>query len=102
MLHNLLTRTHSIRSSSRQRPVRAGIIGCGAFGTSILAQAPSVSLLEIPAVADQDLQAARLAYQRAGVGEDQLVLCDSHRAALAALEAATTVIVADPLLLMEL
>src|ERR1043165_4801920 len=78
MRHNLLTRTHSIRSSSPQRPVRAGIIGCGAFGTSILAQAPSVPLLEIPAVADQDVRAARLAYQRAGVGDDRLVLCDSH------------------------
>jgi predicted homoserine dehydrogenase-like protein len=102
MLHNLLTRTNSICSSSRQRPVRAGIIGCGAFGTSILAQAPSVPLLAIPAVADQDVRAARLAYQRAGVGEDRLVLCDSHRAALGALEAGKTVIVADPLLLMEL
>jgi predicted homoserine dehydrogenase-like protein len=100
MLHNLLT--NAIRSSSRQGPVRAGIIGCGAFGTSILAQARSVPLLEIPVVADQDVQAARLAYQRAGVGEDQLVLCDSHRAALGALEAGKCVIVADPLLLMEL
>lgn len=102
MLHNLLTRTHSIRSSSPHRPVRAGIIGCGAFGTSILAQAPSVPLLEIPAVADQDVRAARLAYQHAGVGEDRLVLCDSRRTALGALEAGKTVIVEDPLLLMEL
>jgi predicted homoserine dehydrogenase-like protein len=102
MHRNPLTRTNLIAASSPQRPVRAGIIGCGAFGTSILAQAPSVPSLEIPAVADQDVPAARLAYQRAGVGEDDLVICDSHRAALGALEAGQRVIVADPRLLMEL
>src|SRR6266511_2444682 len=102
MFPNLRTRTNPIASSSRQRPVRAGIIGCGTFGTSVLAQAPSVPSLEIPAVADQDAGAARLAYQRVGVGEDDLALCDSHHAALRALEAGKSVIVEDPLLLMEL
>src|SRR5437667_6444352 len=54
-------------SRAAERPVRAGLIGCGAFGAGILAQAASVPLLEIPAVADRSLDTARRAYARAGV-----------------------------------
>ena len=42
------------------------------------------------------------AYGRAGVPEEAIVVCDSRRAALSALEAGKRVIAADPLLLMEL
>jgi predicted homoserine dehydrogenase-like protein len=84
------------------RPVRAGLIGCGAFGSGIPAQATCVPLLEVPAVADRDLDAARRAFERAGVPDEAIVLCDSHSAALRALEAGKRVIVVDPLLLMEL
>src|SRR5436309_8754630 len=70
-----------------QGPVRAGVIGCGVFGAGILAQAASVPLLEIPAVADRRLDAARRAYEGAGVPEDAIVRCDSRRAALRAIEA---------------
>lgn len=85
-----------------QRPVRAGLIGSGTFGTGILAQVASVPLLEVPAVADSDLDAARRAYGRAGVPDEAIVVCDSRGAALSALEAGKRVITADALLLMEL
>jgi predicted homoserine dehydrogenase-like protein len=85
-----------------KRPVRAGVIGCGTFGTGILAQAAAVPLLEVPAAADRDADAARRAYRRAGVPDEAIVLCDSHRAALRAIEAGKRAICADPLLLMEL
>jgi predicted homoserine dehydrogenase-like protein len=85
-----------------QRPVRAGLIGCGSFGSGILAQAACVPLLEVPAVADSDLDAARQAYARAGVPAEAIAVCDSRAAALRAIEAGKRVIVADPLLLMEL
>ena len=82
--------------------MRAGVIGCGTFGTGILAQAASVPLLEIPAVADHCPDAARRAYARAGVPDEAIVLCDSRRAALRAIEAGKRVIATDPLLLVEL
>src|SRR5438067_1893919 len=89
-------------SRAAERPVRAGVIGCGSFGSGILAQAASVPLLEIPAVADRSLDTARRAYFGAGVPDEAVVVCDSHRAAMAAIEAGKRVIAADPMLLMEL
>lgn len=87
---------------AQKNPVRAGVIGCGDFGTGIVAQAEAVALLEISAAADQNLQAARQAYRCAGVPEEAIALCDSRRDALRAFEAGKRVIVADGLLLMEL
>jgi predicted homoserine dehydrogenase-like protein len=85
-----------------ERPVCAGLIGCGSFGSGILAQAASVPLLEIPAVADHRPEVAREALNRAGVPDEAIRLCDTRAAALRALEAGKRVTVADPLLLIEL
>jgi predicted homoserine dehydrogenase-like protein len=90
------------RVRAQQGPVRAGVIGCGQFGTSIFAQSASVPLLEISAAADHNLDAARHAYRCAGVPDEAICLCDSRRAVLHAFESGKRVIVADPLLLMEL
>ena len=51
MQSNTLSLAHNTPWPARipERPVRAGIIGCGAFGSGILAQAASVPLLEVPA-----------------------------------------------------
>lgn len=89
-------------SNRRERPVRAGLIGCGAFGAGILAQSGSVPMLEIAAAADRDLDAARQAYLRGGVAEEAIVPCDTAGAALRAFEAGKRVITADPLLLVDL
>ena len=70
IMKELSPNTGSKRSSgAAERVVRAGVIGCGAFGSSILAQAGSAPLLEIPAVADRSVDAARRAYARIGVGQ---------------------------------
>src|SRR2546423_1241324 len=61
------------RVRSQQGPVCAGLIGCGDFGTSIVAQAASAPLLEIPAAADLDLDSARRAYRRAGLPDEAVV-----------------------------
>jgi predicted homoserine dehydrogenase-like protein len=87
---------------ARRGPVRAGLIGCGDFGTGLLAQAASVPLLQISAAADHRLDAARQAYRQAGVPDEAVLACDSRRAALRAFETGKRVIAADPLLLMEL
>src|SRR5262245_51101017 len=89
-------------SGDMQRVARAGLIGCGYFGTTILAQAAAAPSLEVPAVADRDLEAARHALEFAGAPGAAIVVCESHRDALRALEAGRRVIVGDPLLLMEL
>lgn len=87
---------------AQRSPVRAGVIGCGAFGAGIVAQAESVPLLEVSAVADRRLPVAREALARAGVPEEAIRLCDSRQSALRAFEAGRQVIVEDPLLLLEL
>ena len=48
------------------RPVRAGLIGAGKFGTMFLAQARVTTGLEVAAIADLDVERARLACLRAG------------------------------------
>jgi predicted homoserine dehydrogenase-like protein len=82
--------------------VRAGVIGCGVFGSGIVAQAASAPLLDVPAIADHDLDVARRAYARGGVPDEAILVCDNRAAALRAIEAGKRVITADPLLLMEL
>src|SRR5947209_6584151 len=43
------------------RPVRAGLIGAGKFGSMFLAQVPSIPGLEVAGIADLDVAAARKA-----------------------------------------
>lgn len=84
------------------RTVRAGLIGGGHFGTAVIAQARAMPRLALAAVADRDLEAARLACRRAGIEAGNVVVCDSRAGALRALEASQTVIVEDAMLLMDL
>jgi predicted homoserine dehydrogenase-like protein len=85
-----------------RRPARAAVIGCGSFGSGILAQAAAVPLLELTAVADLDPDVARNACLHAGIPDEALVVCESRQAALQAMETGKQVIAADPMLLMEL
>jgi predicted homoserine dehydrogenase-like protein len=82
--------------------VLAGVIGCGDFGQTIVAQGHCVPRLRIPVVADIHLENARRAYQLAGVPDDAMVVCDSRAAALRAVEIGKSAIVEDALLLMDL
>jgi predicted homoserine dehydrogenase-like protein len=82
--------------------VRAGIIGCGDFGATIITQSPLIPRLEIPIVADTDLEAGRSAFQRAGVADDDIAVCDSPASALLSMEAGKSVVVQDAMILMDL
>jgi len=82
--------------------VRAGLIGCGNFAASIVTQSPLIPRLEIPVVADVNIEAARRAYQRAGIADDDIIVSDSRASALRAVEAGKCVVVKDAMLMMDL
>ena len=92
---------HLFDQAKERRTVRAGLIGSGHYGTAVITQARYIPLLEIPIIADVDPQAARLAYHRADITDDDIALCDSRAGALRAMEAGKFVIVEDPMLLMD-
>jgi predicted homoserine dehydrogenase-like protein len=48
------------------RPVRAGLIGAGKFGSMFLAQIPATPGLEVAAIADLDVERARMACRAVG------------------------------------
>ena len=78
--------------------VRAGVIGCGDFGATIITQSPLIPRLEIPVVADIDLKAGRWAFQREGVADDDIAIYDNRASALRAMEAGKSVVVQDAIL----
>ena len=80
----------------------AGVIGTGNYATAIVGQSPRLSRLEIPVIADVDVEMARAAYHHAGVPDDKIVVCDSRREALDALERSDKIILEDALIMMEL
>jgi predicted homoserine dehydrogenase-like protein len=82
--------------------VRAGLIGAGQFGTPIVTQAPIIPRLEVPVVADVNVEAARQAFRLAGFADEDILVCESHAAALRALEAGKQVVLQDALMMMEL
>ena len=92
---------HLFDQVKEKRIVRAGLIGSGQYGTAVLTQARYIPLLEIPIVADVDPQAARLAYHRAGITDDEIALCDSYVDTMRAMESGKCVIVEDPMLLLN-
>ena len=82
--------------------VRAGLIGVGPFGTPIVSQAPGIPRLEVPVVADVDVEAGRRAFRLAGVAEEDIVVCEGVAGALRALERGKRVVLQDALLMMDL
>lgn len=88
--------------ASREKVVHVGVIGSGHFSTAVIAQAAFVPQLEVRVVADVNVEAARRAYRRAGIPDEHVALCDTHRAALRAFEMGKHVIVEDATLLMVL
>ena len=84
------------------QPVRAGVIGTGQYATAVVTQSPYSDILDVPVSADLDVGAARQAYLQAGYAEEQIAICKSHSAAVAALEAGKRVVVPDAMLALEL
>ena len=82
--------------------VRAGIVGCGDFSTTIITQSPLIPRLSVPAVADVNVEAGQRAFQRAGIADDDIAVCDSSASALRSIEAGKSVVVQDASILMEL
>lgn len=82
--------------------VRAGIIGCGSFGSAIVTQSSVVPRLRIPVIADINVEAGRSAFLQAGVEEDNIVICDNHKSAIRSIEAGKSVVVQDGMILMDL
>ncbi|NVO15313.1 MAG: flagellar biosynthesis protein FlgA [Rhodoplanes sp.] len=68
---------HLFKKLGRKKTVHVGIIGTGAYGTAIATQAPHTPYLAARVVADISRENARRAYERAGIGSDQIVYCDS-------------------------
>src|SRR5688572_15663366 len=83
-------------------PVRVGLIGTGAFGQNFVGQARLNPLLRVRVVCDRRVEAARSACLQAGMTEDDITLCASRQAALAALEAGKCAIVEDGTMLADL
>ena len=54
------------------RPVRAGLIGAGKFGSMFLAQVPTIPGLEVAVIADLDPDRARAACRRVGWDEQRI------------------------------
>ena len=54
------------------RPVRAGLIGAGKFGSMFLAQVPTIEGLEVAAIADLDPERARAACRAVGWDEGRI------------------------------
>ena len=93
---------HLFDQLKEKRTVRAGLIGSGHYGTAVITQARYIPLLEIPAIADLDPQAARIAYHHAGITDDDIALCDNRSDAIRAIESGKFVVVEDPMLLMDM
>jgi predicted homoserine dehydrogenase-like protein len=60
-LHHLLQ-----QRSAAGKPIRVGLIGAGKFGSMFLNQVPTMPGLEVPVIADIDLERARAACRKVG------------------------------------
>ncbi len=87
-------------ASHSEKIVRAGLIGVGQFGASLIAQANAIPMLSIPAICDRDVKQALAACSAAGL--DNVQVCESDANAKRALETGSLVIVPDAALLMDL
>lgn len=81
--------------AARERPVRAGLIGAGEFGRSLIVQSRAVAGLELSVVCDHDVARARDALGQAGFSESELTFCESAPEATRAIEAGKRVVTAD-------
>ena len=62
------------------KPIRVGLIGAGKFGSMFLAQVPSISGIEVAAIADLDLERAKAACRNVGWDESPHRAHTIHRA----------------------
>ena len=84
------------------RIVRAALIGAGAFGRSLIAQALRIDRLDVRVVCDRDLDTARAACRGAGIAADALSVCTSPAEARRHLEQGRWVLIEDSAMVAEL
>jgi predicted homoserine dehydrogenase-like protein len=85
-----------------QQVFRAGLIGVGEFGATFAAQVQHIPALAAAVLCDRDVNKALTAYRSGGIAEDQIRVCDSRAAAVAALGAGQCVVVTDSTLVAQL
>lgn len=90
------------RQRAPDRVVRAGVIGVGQYATAIVTQSRAIARLDVPVVADLNVGAAREAYLSAGYPPEDVVVAESARGALQALETGRRTVVPDATLLFDL
>ncbi len=91
-----------VRLSQSDRIVRAGLIGTGEFGRSLLSQSQAIDNLELRVLCDRNLQTAREACRRAGVPDDAIAVCESPGSARKNFDNGRYVLVEDSDLVMDL
>jgi len=89
-------------AAAGERTVRAGLVGVGQFGVSLVTQARRTPRLTIPALCDRDPQRAIAALRLAGVPEDGWRRCESVPQAIAAMASGRVAVLADAARLVEL
>jgi predicted homoserine dehydrogenase-like protein len=93
---------HHLYDKSPKPLVRAGLIGSGHFGITVIAQAGRLPRLDVRALADTDSRALEKALGEAEIPRGDYVFCDSPSEAAAAFEAGKIVCTLKPLLLVDL
>jgi len=79
----------------QDKRVRAALIGVGEFGASLIGQARSIPMLEIPVLCDRDEHRAVAALLDSGVTPSDVAICDTVFSALKALADGKTIVVTD-------
>lgn len=87
---------------TRPGPVRAGLIGVGEFGHSLIGQSLRMETLLVRALADQDTARATGVLSALGIPGDRIVVTDSKSDAANALSANRYVVVPDGVMLTGL
>jgi predicted homoserine dehydrogenase-like protein len=93
---------YSSEPTAVDKVVEAGVIGTGQYATAIVTQAQSIPQLNIPIVADTEIESAKRAYQLAGIDGNQVIVADTRAQALSGIERGKKVVVAEPDLLIGL
>lgn len=93
---------HNLYNRCEKKTVQTAIIGTGHFGTAVIIQALHNDRLNVCALADKNLDAARLAFQRAEIPEEKVVECTTLEQAKEAMDAGLYIVTTDALMLMDL
>ncbi len=82
--------------------ISAGVIGTGQYTTAVVTQAESIPQLNIPIVADKNIEAARKAFHLAGIADDEIVFAYNQEQASKAIQSGQKVVIEDAQLMMDL